>query len=320
LRNGTGNIEYSFGTTNAWIPVTSNTDLAKKYFYWTPPDTTVQAILRMKIGTDYYYSDTFLITSLPAPKVGYVCSDTVFLYWNKIKGVTQYEVYQLGSKYMDPLVKVSDTAVFLLKSSLTSKYFSVGSILPNGVFAPKSYAFDYTLQGTGCYIQTFFAVANGNIARLTLLLGTTYNIRSIVFQKYSAGNFIKLDSFAIGGQTTFIYNYQPLTPGITLFRVKITLQSGEVIYSNISSVFYVEPTKYILLPNPVKRNSDIEILLTIPDQEVIHLFDVSGRQVLQKEIQSAHEYIKTSLLQPGQYFYRIIKNAVIVSSGKIIIL
>ena len=50
------------------------------------------------------------------------------------------------------------------------------------------------------------------------------------------------------------------------------------------------------------------------------IFDVMGRPVFQKEIHSAHEYIKTSSLQPGQYFYRITKDGVRLSSGKLLIL
>ncbi|HUS03259.1 MAG TPA: S8 family serine peptidase, partial [Chitinophagaceae bacterium] len=245
---GTGDIEYTIVPSNTWRSIVANTDLTKKYFKWTPPDTTVQSLVRMKIGNTYFYSDTFLIAGLPTPKVGFVCRDTILLFWNRIKGVSQYQVYQLGNRYMDPLVKVADTAVLLPISSLSEKYFSVGTVLPNNVPGPKGYAFNYTLQGTGCYIKTFFADANGNVAKLNLLLGTTYKISNIIFQVSTTSGFITIDSFPPLGQTSFIYNYQPLVPGITSFRTKITLQSGEIIYSDVVSVFYVEPGKYIFLP------------------------------------------------------------------------
>src|SRR4029078_2344405 len=108
----------------------------------------------------------------------------------------------------------------------SGKFFSVGTVLQNNITGPKSYAFDYTLQGTGCFIKTFFADANGNVAKLTLFLGTTYKISGIVFQKLSPAGFMTIDSFTHLGQTTFIYNYQPLVTGITSFSVKIVLQSG----------------------------------------------------------------------------------------------
>lgn len=317
---GSGSIEYSIVPSNTWSLVSANYDLTKKYFNWNPPDTTAQSLLRMKVGNTYFYSDTFLIAGLPAPKVGFVCSDSVLLYWNKITGISQYQVYQLGDKYMEPMVKVSDTAVLLFKKSLTSKYFAVSAVLSNGIAAPKSYAFDYTAQATGCFIKTFLADANGNIAKLTLLIGTTYQVSSIVFQKFSSGKFITIDSVPAGSQTTFIYNHQPLAPGISLFRAKIILKTGNIIYSDIASVFYVEAGKYILLPIPLQRNTDLEILSTMPDGSIIQLYDIWGRRVLVKEIHSAHEYLNTSSLQPGQYFYRITKNLIKVASGKLLIL
>jgi hypothetical protein len=273
----------------------------------------------MSISPSQFISDTFLVTGLPAPKVGFVCSDTILLFWNRIKGVTDYRVYQLRKMYMEPFVRVSDTVVLLSRTSLSEKNFSVG-VMHGNVSGPKSYALDYTLQGTGCFIKTFFVDANGNTAKLNLLIGTDYKISSIVFQKYSSGNFITIDSFPPRGQTSFLYNYQPLQSGISLFRAKIILQSGEIIYSGIASVFYVQQGKYIVFPVPVKRNNDIEIITSIPGNELIQFFDVMGRMVFQKEIHSAHEYLKTSGLSPGQYFYRITKDGVKLSSGKLIIL
>ncbi len=84
--------------------------------------------------------------------------------------------------------------------------------------------------------------------------------------------------------------------------------------------FYVEPGKYLLSPVPAKRNIDISLYSTIPDEEIISVFDAMGRIVLQKEILSAHEIIKTALLQKGVYFYRVSKKGVKVFSGKLIIL
>ncbi len=87
--------------------------------------------------------------------MGFVCDDTVLLYWNKVRAANTYEVYELGEKYMEPFIQVSDTSVLLPVDKLTSKFFSVAPILINGVVGIKSYAFDYSLQGTGCILQIF---------------------------------------------------------------------------------------------------------------------------------------------------------------------
>jgi hypothetical protein len=315
-----GTIEYSYNPFTTWRPVASNVDLSKNHFYWNAPDTVSQALLRMKIGNDYFYSNIFLITTLLNPKVGFICSDSILVYWDKIKGINRYQVYCLGNKFMEPIMEVADTSVILLKNRLTDKFIAVAPILEGGKTAPKSYAFNYTLQGSSCYINAFLVDANGKEARLTLNMGTLYNVNFISFEKQSNSGFTPIYSSASINHPDFIYHYDSLTTGITYFRAKVILADGRIIYSQPQSVFYVEPGKYLLLPVPANRNTDISLYTTIPDEEIISVFDVMGRIVLQKEILSAHEIIKTARLQKGVYFYRISKKGVKVYSGKLIIL
>ena len=157
--SGQGDIEYSYASSPGWTTAGSNIDLSKSYFYWVPPDTVAPVLLRMKIGNNYIYSDTFLLTKLLTPKVGFICGDSILVYWNKIKGINNYEVYGLGEKYMEPLLKVTDTSALVLKNLVTDKYIAIAPILPGEKTAPKSYAFDYTLQGSGCFINSFLANA-----------------------------------------------------------------------------------------------------------------------------------------------------------------
>jgi hypothetical protein len=315
-----GTIEYSYIPFTTWLPVASNVNLSKNYFYWNAPDTVSQALLRMKIGNNHFYSDTFLITTLLNPKVGFICSDSILVYWNKIKGINRYQLYGLGNKLMEPIMEVADTSVILLKNKLTDKFIAVAPILEGGEIAPKSYAFNYTLQGSSCYINAFLVDANGKDARLTLNMGTLYNVDSISFEKQSNSGFLPIYSSASIDHPDFIYHYDSLTTGITYFRAKVILSDGQIIYSQPQSVFYVAPGKYLLLPVPASRNTDISLYTATPDEEIISVFDVMGRIVLQKEILSAHEIIKTAGLQKGEYFYRISKKGVKVYSGKLIIL
>ena len=111
--------------------------------------------------------------------------------------------------------------------------------------------------------------------------------------------------------------YQNLSKGVTSFRIRIVENNGKIIYSDKVQVYYNEPGKYLVFPVPVKRNQKIEIFTSFPNEEVFTLFDVSGRIVLKKQIQSAHEYITTDKLSPGIYFYRIIKKDGNVSMGKV---
>jgi Subtilase family/Secretion system C-terminal sorting domain len=316
---GSGDIDYRFISINNWIPVAS-ADLSKNYYSWSPPDTIAEAELRMRIGNEFFYSDTFLITKLLSPKIGFVCADSILLYWDKAKNIDHYQVYQLGQKYMEPLIKVTDTAVIIFKNTLSDRYLAVAPVLPGGRIAPKSYALNYDLQGAGCFINAFLVNANGNVSHLYILLGSVYNVVSISFEKLTTFGFITIYTAPVSGETQFAFDFVPLTPGVSVFRAKIILSTGQVIYSHQENVAFAEPGKYLVYPVPTTRNTGITVFTNIPEGEIITVTDVIGRVVLQRELQFPYEHINTAPLQKGVYFYSIIKSGTRVASGKLVIL
>jgi hypothetical protein len=317
---GNGTIEYTIASSNTWNTIVANTDLSQNHIYWDVPDTIAQAIARMKIGSQYFYSDTFLITTLLKPGTGYICGDSILIYWNKLKNIGRYQLYQLRTKYMEPLFIVNDTTAVILKAQLSDKYLAVAPVLNNGMIAQKSYGFNYATQGAGCYIDAFYADRNNDSAKLTLSLGTLINLAAISFEKLSVSGYATINNPVINSRMEYIYNYGPLAQGINYFRAKITLTNGQIIYSNAEAVYYAAGGKYVLLPIPVNRNSDITLITALPEGEIITLFDVLGRSVFQQEIQSSRQVIKTSHLPAGQYFYHINKKGIRVASGKIMVL
>lgn len=315
--SGTGTIEYSLPPFNVWKEIQQNTDLYKKYLYWNTPDTISKALVRVKTGNMFYYSDTFLITALAKPTTGFLCGDSLFIYWNKLKGIHQYQVYELGEKYMEPLVKTNDTAVTINAGNLNNNYLAVAPVLADGTTGIKSYGFDYAAQNAGCIISSFYADTKDNAAILSLSLGTLYNVDSIYIQKYTAAGFENIGTIAPGNLLSYQYLYQHLSKGVTSFRVRIVLNDGKIIYSDKVQVYYNELGKYLVFPVPVKRNQRIEVFTPLPNEEVLTLSDVSGRIVLKKQIQFVHEYISTTNLSPGVYIYKITKKEGSVSIGKI---
>lgn len=315
---GSGDIAFSY-LSNTWIPL-GTAELSKNYFYWIPPDTIAEAVLRIAIGNTFFYSDTFLISKLLNPKIGFVCADSILLYWENVKNVAQYQVYQLGEKYMEPLLKVNDTAVTIPQNLLADRYLAVAPVLPGGRIAPKSYALNYTLQGAGCFINSFLVNGDGNIAHLVLELGSINNIVSIAFEKLTANGFVTIYNTPVNGQLQFVYDFIPLTTGISIFRAKIVLSTGQIIYSKQESVGYAAPGKYLLYPIPATAGSGLTVFTTLPEGEIFVLTDVAGRVIMRKELQIPYEHINTSSLQKGIYFYCILKAGIKAASGKLILL
>lgn len=313
-----GNIEYSLGGASNWKSIT-NTILKPGHDYWVPPDTICVARLRMNVSGKYIYSDSFFITKLLHPATGFICGDSLLLHWENVPPVKAYQLYELGAKYMEVFKTVADTFDILSTHEFDGKYLAVAPILQNNA-ATKSYALNYTLQGTGCYVNSFIANVNGNTANLSLEIGTLYHVDSIVFEIFDDGRYKKIYSLIPVVLKQVSYYYPNLKQGTSSFRVKIILTSGEVVYSDVQSVFYAKAGRFIIFPNPVLRSNDININTTLPNEEVIIIYDLTGRLLHTQSIQSTNERVRTSRLERGIYFYKIVKGESTLQSGKILIL
>jgi hypothetical protein len=316
--SGNGVLEYKFVSDQNWQKIADVT-ISKNNFNWLVPDTVARVLLRMQINNNYYYADTFLITTLLQPKTGFVCGDSIFIYWNKLNTIHNYQIYRLGEKYMEPFKIVSDTFAILSQKDLNNHFLAVAPVLDDHTNATKSYAFDYTLQATGCFINSFYANLRDNKVALILDLGTLHDVAGIAFEKLNGSNYETVSSSQVP-QFENTFDFGPLKTGISFFRAKVILKNGTVVYSQIEPVTYVALGKYLLLPIPVQKNAAINLYTSIPDNEIITVMDATGRIVLKKEIQFTHEYIQTTGLQAGLYFYQITKKGVKVSSGKLVVL
>jgi len=314
---GIGALEYRFVSDSNWRKI-SDVGLQKKVFKWNVPDTIARVLLRMKMNENSFYSDTFLITKLLNPTTGFVCGDSLMIFWNKVDPITRYQIYRLGEKYMEPFETVNDTFAIISKNEIESSILAVSPVLPDGSNGIRSYGFNYNLQGAGCYINTFYVDLQNKSVELNLQLGTINNISKIEFEKLQGNEFKNIYSSSVNG-FDYSFNYSPLKTGTSFFRAKLTLKSGLVIYSSVENLTYVEEG-YLVTPIPVTRNSPVNIFTMTPDGEVITIIDVMGRITLQKEIQFTHEFIQTSRMQRGQYFYKITKKGKTASTGKLLVL
>ena len=316
----TGILEYRYSGSNTWATISGNIDLTTNNLQITVPDTTSQIIYRMTIGSKSYLSDTFQIAKLLSPKIGYVCKDSLLMYWEKLPGIGTYQIYQFGGKYMEAFKTVSDTSAIINKKSLNNNFLAVGPVMKNGNGGIKSYAFDYTTQGAACYINSFLAERSNNSAHLSLLLGTGYQVEKITFETLMPLGFVAINTQPYTHNLEFQYIYTTLLNGFNLFRAKIILSNGQIIYSDIVSVAYVQDDGFKLLPVPVKRSQPLQLISASPSREVFQILDATGRLLYEKLIILTVESISTSRLTKGNYYYRIIKDGKETGRGRFMIL
>lgn len=301
---GNGLLEYSIDKGNSWIKIAQNVNPATGYASWIAPDTVSLGMLKMTIGARQFVSDTFTICPKPDIKVGFNCTDSVLLYWDKIKAINQYQLYYLGDKFLQPLTLLSDTQFVFSKNNLPAKEFAIAPVL-QAKNAVKSYTIQYETQGVDCYISTLLAdLVNEHSAKLQLTLGTSYLVQKIVFQKLSNNIFQSLKEFTNINSLQFSVTDDALSKGQNIYRVALYLSNGNIIYSEIEKVLYFKNDEVIIYPNPVNSGAAITIELKELNNQIITLFDIAGRRVLQKTA-TDKEFILPAYFVKGLYILTV---------------
>jgi hypothetical protein len=303
---GTGQLEYTLDGIS-WQLIANAVDLSRGYYKWIPPVNYKTAMLRMNIAAQSFVSDTFTISDRISINIGFNCPDSFALWWNRIPSVNNYQLYRLGAKYMEPFLQTSDTLVVLSKQTNPSLHYAVAPVINNKI-GLRSFAYNYTTQGVGCYIKSFFGILNNTRAELFLELGSFYNIRKISWEKLTPSGYITLSEVSPVQTLQFSYTDNSLKKGVNTYRVRIELVNGQVIYSQPETVFYFEGSIYLLYPNPVQRGQSLNLVDSDPDIKQIQLFNSTGVKLFEIKSNAQTIVVPTGRLSSGMYFVRIIKD------------
>ena len=301
-----GTLEYSIDG-NTWQLIQNSADLNAKYFDWSVPNVTSTALLRMTIGANRFISDTFTISNRINTGVGFNCPDSFLLYWNKLPGATNYRVYKLGNKYLGEVAVTADSFMLLAKATNSPLHYAVSPIIGNkeGV---RSYTINYTTQGVECYIRSFLAFLVGNSSELTLSLGTVYNVNKIVFEKFNGVDYVTLRQILNPSSLIFSYTDASLRKGRNVYRVKLELAGGKVVYSSIETVYYFNGAEFIVYPNPALQYQSITIL---SDNQfgpaTLQVINMQGQKIYEMKLNDISNQLPAARLSKGLNLFRIIR-------------
>jgi len=302
----TGKLEYSKdGVT--WLIIDSSVDISKGFYQWTVPDIFSPCQLRININSAYIYSDTFTISKRLNTFVGFNCKDSFSFYWNKVPDIINYNIYRLGDKYLEPFLTTTDTFSIISKTLSPSLYYCVSPLIERKT-GVKSYTFNYEIQGVGCYIKSFLAdLLDTSAIKLNLELGTIYHVNKIIWEKFTLNGYVPLQTISIFAGTQFSYTDVLPANGANIYRVKIILNNGEIIYSEPETVYYLNNGNYIIYPDPVSQDQSISLFSkVIIDNSVMQVFNTSGMQVFEKALDDVIVSIPPGRLSKGFYFIRIV--------------
>lgn len=318
--NTTGVLEYSVDKGASWQTVKNAATLATGSQYWQAPEIFGTALLRMTINAQTFVSDTFTISTPVHVQVGFNCPDSALLFWRKQPGINSYTVYQLGEKYLQPLVTSADTSI-IVRAPGEKLWYTVAPVINNNYQGMKGYTINFRTQGVDCYLKSFFAdLQNGNMGWLTATIGTVLNVKSITFEKLVNRQWQPLQTFQPITKLDFELGDNNLNDGVNSYRVKIGLANGLFINSDPQSIYYFLTTRYIIFPNPVPATSTLSVLMKDePQNSYLQIFNTLGQKVLQQKLTQTAESISLNKLQGGIYFVIIQKNGKKEFTGRVMV-
>ncbi|MFZ6012473.1 MAG: S8 family peptidase [Bacteroidota bacterium] len=314
---GIGSLEVSLNG-GPFELISDEVPLTQEFFSWTTPDTSGTAMIRMKIGNDYFMSDVFTISPSPRIKIGFNCDESFMLNWNKIPGAEAYRILNLGDKYLEVIATQPDTVKVLSKGPGLSRIFAIEPVI-SGKPALRSAGYDYEVQGVNCYYKAFLAEAtDAGDARLNLSLSIIHNVDKIIFEKRIDGIFTTLAEIDNVNVLENEFIDEMLAGGITVYRATVVLQTGEMIQTNTATLYYGEESTYLVFPNPARLGEELS---TITGGEGLTLFfyDATGRVVKGQEIFNGYFSFPLAGLSKGLYLYRFFRDSKPVASGKLFV-
>lgn len=312
--DGQGKISVSYDNGASWHELASS-PLKTRYYTWHSPDVFTKALLKMQIGAQTYYSKTFSISHPLTLNVGYNCTDGTLLQWQPQPGNQGYTVYTIKDNLLQKLSTTADTMMIVPALNQTSVFYAV-SAAGNGFEAIKSYTVDVTTQGVGCYVKTLLANIVNNTAVLNLDLGSSFNLKTISWEKLTApSTFTTLATIPVSSATSYQFTDNNLKQGKQTYRAKLTTANGSIIYSNPADATYLQSQQFVIYPNPVADK--LNILSGDLNNYQIKLYGIDGRLNITQNFNGLQNSIPVRLVS-GVYVYVIELNGKVVYNGKLV--
>lgn len=245
--NGTAGdftLEYTVNNGSTWNTISSAVAGDARFYEWTVPTTmTGEARVRVTRGGDSDESDAnFSIAARPENiHVSRVCTDvnTVVLEWDAVPGATEYDVFMLGSKYMDSIGNSATTDLSIVVPNVNDpQWFSVRTVGANGTRSMRQIAYYFPGGGNGnCYLSCYSDDDVG-IATLNEPLETF----STCTGNYTSDVVINLENIGLNPETGFNVHYQ--------------LDNGTVVSETYSGSLAPGATALYTFTTPVTFPSD----------------------------------------------------------------
>lgn len=138
---GSFTLEYSINGGASWNTIAANVAGNLRHFNWAAPATATVAA-RVRISRNGYTATggNFAILNTPDFHITSSGSSTAKIFWEPVAGASQYDVYALGSKFMELVASTANTSMDLPVSPSQGNWYSVRARHSNGASGRRAYA------------------------------------------------------------------------------------------------------------------------------------------------------------------------------------
>ena len=317
LGTPTGTLQYSTDGGNNWLSITSSVDLFRGYYKWIAPDLFSKALFKLTAAGNDYTTDTVVISKPLTLSTGFNCPDSFMLIWPKVPVASQYNLYKLGSKYLELLQTTGDTSIVLQKINNSPLHYAVTPVI-GGREGVKSFGTNYTTQGVQCYFKSWYADKINNTGLLKLELGSLYNISKITIRKIAGKDTSTLQTINNPNALSYSFADAQLKTGLNQYLACLTTVNGSIICSDIASLYFAEENQLFVYPNPVRQNGSFAVIINEQQSGELQLIDVNGR-ILQRHVieNGGSIQIPAESLPAGIYLLRLAGKDLKIRTGKI---
>ena len=319
LSSTTGTLQYSIDNGNNWQLIHAAVDLSSGYYKWVAPAIYSKALIKITSGGADYVTDTVVISKPLTLATGFNCPDSFMLRWSRVPAASQYNLYKLGSKYMETLQTITDTSIVLQKNSNSSLYYSAAPVI-GGREGVRSFGTDYTMQGVQCYFKSWYADKINNTGRLNLELGTVYNIAKITVQKIIGKDTITLQTVNVPASLSYTFNDPALITGLNQYRVCLKTITGAEICSDIASLLFAEENRLFVFPNPVRQRGSFTVIINERQSGELQVIDICGRLLQRIGVENGGTIpLQTDRMPAGLYLLRLVGRDLKVRTGRVVV-
>lgn len=273
--NSTGNLtlEYSNDNGTSWNNITTIPNSSLLYEWTIPADVSGQTLVRISDsnGNMDQSDNTFSIAQrVNGVTINQVCPTYINVSWNQVPGATSYDVYTLGTKFMEisgnsttlsysiPITNVND-----------SEWIAVSANGGNGWTSLRTNAIEYDGSGLlNCSLSNDLTVSS--------ILNTANDFQTIC----NSGPIIvsaSIENLGSQNQTNFLVSYQVGTNPVVQETYNGTLNAGGSIIYNFSTPVNITTNGADILKVWVSLTGDEQIVND--EQELNYFAAVNGLQL-----------------------------------------